>query len=59
MSIVNFQTFRPRLGPSSVVNQKVHGMMTYIHKLGRGTSGKSVHGNAGGCVGVFTIKCGV
>ena len=35
MSIVNYQTFRRRLEPSSVVDQKVHGMVTYIHKQGR------------------------
>ena len=40
MSIVNYQTFRPRLGPSSVLDQKVHGMVTYIRKQGGGGRGE-------------------
>ena len=50
--------FRPGLGPSSVVDQKVHGMVTYIHKRGggglqeRGVGWKiGGGGNTGGCVG--------
>ena len=37
---------------------KVHGMVTYIHKYGGGDGGKSVGGNAGGCVCVCkTYMC--
>ena len=39
MSIV---TQLPDLEPSSMVDQKVHGMVTYIHKRGGGDGGKSV-----------------
>ena len=61
MSIVNYQMFRPRLGPSSVVDQKVHGMVTYIRKQGGGGGGRERGGggNTGVCVGMFTNKCGV
>ena len=41
----------PHLGPSSVVDQKIHGMVTYIQGGGRQQE-KSVGGNTDGCVGV-------
>ena len=52
MSIVtNYQTFQPNLGPSSVVDQKVHGIVTYMHRRGRGERrGKNVGGKIVGCV---------
>ena len=55
MSIVNYQMFQPRLESSSVVDQKVHGMVTYIRKQGEGEAG----GNTGGCVVMLTNKCKV
>ena len=62
----NYQMFRPRLGPSSVLDQKVHGMVTYICKQGEEDGGKGeVGGNTGGweyrwlCRRVFTNQCGV
>ena len=38
--------FWPNLGPSSVVNQTIHSIVTYIYKQrGEGEAGKHVGGN--------------
>ena len=34
--VTNYQTFQPNLGPSSVVDQNVHGIVTYMHRRGKG-----------------------
>ena len=47
--------FRPRLGPSSVVDQKVHGMVTYIRKQGGG--GRRVRGEGLGEKTGSTCRC--
>ena len=52
--------FQPNVWSSSVVDQKVHGMVTYIDKWGGGNGRKKrgwekdVGRITGGCVGMFT-----
>ena len=48
-----YQTFRPNLGPSSVVDQGTgHGDL-YTQIRGRGRREKGMGGNTGGCVCVY------